>query len=93
MSVAMLRATTPASLAGPISPIPTGGFLGLPGNEARVDMRVVDVYRREGDKLAENWALIDLPYWLKQQDLDILERNRELKGPDLQFLCTTPLFD
>jgi hypothetical protein len=56
-------------------------------------MRVVDVYRREGDKLAENWALIDLPYWLKQQDLDILERNRELKGPDLQFLCTTPLFD
>jgi hypothetical protein len=64
---------------------PTGGFLGLPGNEKRVDMRVVDVYRREGEKLAENWVLIDLPYWLLQQGLDILERNRELKGPDTQF--------
>lgn len=64
---------------------PSGGFLGLPGNETRVDMRVVDVYRREGDKLAENWILIDLPYWLLQQGLDILERNRELKGPDTQF--------
>jgi hypothetical protein len=64
---------------------PTGGFLGLPGNEKKVDMRVVDVYRREGEKLAENWVLIDLPYWLLQQGLDILERNRELKGPDAQF--------
>lgn len=59
---------------------PTGGFMGLPGNEMRVNMRVVDVYRREGDKLAENWILIDIPYWLKQQGLDILERNRELQG-------------
>jgi hypothetical protein len=64
---------------------PTGGFLGLPGNETRVNMRVVDIYRREGDKLAENWVLIDLPYWLKQQGLDILERNRELRGPDTQI--------
>lgn len=53
---------------------PTGGFLGLPGNNIRADMRVVDVYRREGDKLAENWVLIDLPYWLLQQGLDILGR-------------------
>jgi hypothetical protein len=57
---------------------PTGGFLGLPGNELRVDMRVVDVYRREGDKLAENWVLIDLPWWLKQQGLDIFERLETL---------------
>ncbi len=57
---------------------PTGGFLGLPGNELRVDMRVVDVYRREGDKLAENWVLIDLPWWLKQQGLDIFERLEAL---------------
>jgi ketosteroid isomerase-like protein len=53
---------------------PVGGFLGLPGNELRVDMRVVDVYRRCGDKLAENWVLIDLPWWLKQQGLDIFAR-------------------
>jgi len=57
---------------------PTGGFLGLPGNECRVDMRVVDVYRREGDKLAENWVIIDLPWWLKQQGLDILDRCKSI---------------
>jgi len=55
-----------------------GGFLGLPGKGIRADMRVVDIYRREGDKLAENWVFIDLPYWLKQQGLDILERAESL---------------
>jgi hypothetical protein len=39
-------------------------------------MRVVDIYRRNNDKLVENWVLIDLPYWLMQQGLDILERMR-----------------
>ncbi|QEM81190.1 nuclear transport factor 2 family protein [Halomonas binhaiensis] len=57
---------------------PVGGFLGLPGNNIRADMRVVDIYRREGDKLAENWVFIDLPYWLKQQGLDILKRTADL---------------
>ena len=61
---------------------PIGGFLGLPGSDVRADMRVVDIYRREGDKLAENWVLIDLPYWLKQQGLDILERTAGLVGTD-----------
>lgn len=60
---------------------PIGGFLGLPGGEVRADMRVVDVYRREGDKLMENWVLIDIPYWLKQQGLDILERSRKINNP------------
>jgi len=59
---------------------PVGGFLGLPGNDVRADMRVVDIYRRDGAKLAENWVLIDLPYWLKQQGLDIFDRTRMLRG-------------
>jgi predicted ester cyclase len=53
---------------------PNGGFLGLPSSPKRVDMRVVDIYRREQDKLAENWILIDLLHWLLQQDVDILDR-------------------
>jgi predicted ester cyclase len=53
----------------------TGGFLGLPSNSKRLDMRVVDVYRREGDRLAENWIFIDLLYWMLQQDVDVLERT------------------
>ncbi len=59
---------------------PTGGFLGLPGNDTRADMRVVDVYRREGDKLAENWIFIDLLHWLSMQGLDVLARMRQLLG-------------
>ncbi len=61
-----------------LSNTPSGGFLGLPGGNIRADMRVVDVYRREGDKLAENWVLIDLPWWLKQQGLDVIERTRQI---------------
>ena len=55
-----------------------GGFLGLPASERAADMRVVDIYRREGDKLAENWVLIDLPWWLKQQGVDILQRTEQI---------------
>lgn len=58
-----------------------GGFLGLTGGDVPADMRVVDVYRREGDKLKENWVIIDLPYWLKQQGLDILERTAKIANP------------
>ncbi len=58
---------------------PTGGFLGMPASNA-ADMRVVDVYRRDGDKLAENWVFIDLLHWLSMQGLDALERMRQLNG-------------
>ncbi len=60
---------------------PIGGFLGLPSSGKGADMQVVDVYRREGDKLAENWVLIDLPYWLKQQGLDVLDRTQKILNP------------
>ena len=55
----------------------TGGFLGMTGNETRADMRVVDVYRRDGDKLAENWVFIDVLHFLSMQGLDVLERMRK----------------
>ena len=57
---------------------PIGGFLGLTASDQACDMRVVDIYRREGNRLAENWVLIDLPWWLKQQGLDIVERAHEV---------------
>ncbi|MBO6690091.1 MAG: nuclear transport factor 2 family protein [Henriciella sp.] len=60
-----------------------GGFLGLPEATKSSEMRVVDVYRRDGDKLAENWVFIDLPYYLKQQGLDVLERLAQLRGHEL----------
>jgi len=51
-----------------------GGYLGLPASAARGEMRVVDVYRRKDDKLAENWIFIDMLHFLKCQGLDVLER-------------------
>ncbi|MTI65092.1 MAG: ester cyclase [Firmicutes bacterium] len=66
-----------------LSNTPIGGFLGLPGGEISADMQVVDVYCREGDKLSENWVLIDIPFWLKQQGLDIFKRTQQILNPKL----------
>jgi predicted ester cyclase len=57
---------------------PCGGFMGLPATDKDVHMRVVDIYRRDGDKLAENWIFIDLLYFLMQQGIDVLKRNRRI---------------
>ncbi|MDE3078567.1 MAG: nuclear transport factor 2 family protein [Paracoccaceae bacterium] len=54
---------------------PTGGYMGLPGNgKSTADMRVVDIYRRAGDRLAENWIFIDILHFLNMQGLDVLGR-------------------
>jgi len=37
-------------------------------------MRIIDMYRRDGENLAENWIFIDLLHFWKQQGVDILER-------------------
>lgn len=56
----------------------TGGFLGLTASSQEADMRIVDLYRREGDKLAENWIFIDILHFLNMQGVDVLAR---LKHP------------
>ena len=57
---------------------PSGNFMGLPKTEKTVEMRVVDIYRREGNKLAENWIFIDLLYFLMQQGVDVLNRTKKI---------------
>ncbi len=57
---------------------PSGGLMGLPASDRRIHMRVVDMYRRDGDKLAENWIFIDILHFLMQQDVDVLERTRRI---------------
>lgn len=49
-----------------------GGFLGLPASDIHAEMRVVDIYRRDGDKLAENWVFIDILYYMIQHGVDLL---------------------
>lgn len=56
-----------------------GGFLGLPKSDKKAEMRVVDIYRRDGDKLAENWVFIDILYYLIQHGVDLLANPDALK--------------
>ncbi|MDJ1018091.1 MAG: ester cyclase [Paracoccaceae bacterium] len=54
---------------------PSGGYLGGPfEGEGQADMRVIDIYRRSGSKLAENWVFIDIPHFLAMQGKDILPK-------------------
>lgn len=55
-----------------------GGFLGLPKSDVLAEMRIVDIYRRDGNKLAENWVYIDILHYLYQQGLDVLKRIKEI---------------
>jgi len=55
-----------------------GGFMGMPAGAEPGAFRVVDIYRRQGDKLAENWVFIDLLHFWKTQGVDILERMKSV---------------
>ena len=56
------------------------GFMGMPASETQTEMRVVDIYRRDGDKLAENWVFIDILYYLMQHGVDLLKNPDALKA-------------
>jgi len=55
-----------------------GGFMGMPAGTEPGEFRIVDIYRRDGDKLAENWVFIDLIHFWKTQGLDVLARMAEV---------------
>ena len=51
----------------------SGGWLGLPPCGKELELRVMDIWRREGDKLKENWVGIDIIHMCKQMGLDVFE--------------------
>lgn len=51
---------------------PTGGFMGMPAFDKSGEFRVIDIYRREVDKLAENWIFIDLLHFWNSLGVDFL---------------------
>lgn len=59
----------------------TGGFMGMPASDTPGEMRVIDIYRREGEKLKENWIFIDLLHFWKTQGVDILTRTTGIANP------------
>jgi hypothetical protein len=55
-----------------------GGYLGMTGGPGPADMRVIDMYRVENGKLAENWIFIDFLHYLNMQGLDVLTRMEKI---------------
>jgi predicted ester cyclase len=47
------------------------GWLGLPPTNKTLELRVIDIWRREGSLLKENWVGIDIIHICKQMGLDI----------------------
>lgn len=60
--------------------INSGDYLGVPSSEVHADMRIVDLYRREGDKLAENWIFIDMLHFFNMQGVDLLAEVTQKSG-------------
>ena len=58
----------------------SGGFMGMPASTKPAEFRVIDIYRREADKLAENWIFIDLLHFWNMQGVDILARTTGIQA-------------
>ena len=52
-------------------------LFGLPASDKQVSIRSFDIYRREGDLLAENWCLMDMADLFNQLGVDVLKRVKE----------------
>ncbi len=48
-----------------------GGFMGMPEATQSGEFRVIDIYRRDGDKLVENWIFIDLLHFWKTSGISL----------------------
>jgi len=56
------------------------GWLGLKATGADFRMSVQDFWRRDGDKLIENWVMLDLVNVLKQFDIDVFKLLEQQKS-------------
>jgi hypothetical protein len=56
------------------------GWLGLPPTGRYLELRVMDIWRCDGDALVENWVGIDIPHMLQQMGLDLFEQMRCLSA-------------
>ena len=53
------------------------GWLGFNATNKKVTMRVMDFWRREGDRLKENWVFIDIIDLAEQFGMDIFEEMKK----------------
>jgi len=54
-----------------------GGWLGLPPCNKELSLRVMDIWRREGEHLKENWVAIDIIDMCEQMGLDVFSMMKQ----------------
>ncbi len=57
-----------------------GEWLGLAPTHKELSLRVMDIWRREGELLKENWVAIDILDMLMQMGLDVFAQMRDLQS-------------
>jgi len=62
-----------------------GGWLGLPPTGKAIKLRVMDIWRRKGDRLKENWVAIDICHIAQQLGLDIFEQMKKIKNKGVRY--------
>jgi predicted ester cyclase len=55
----------------------SGGWLGLPSTNKKLELRVIDIWRRDGHLLKENWVAIDIIHICKQMGLDVFAEMKK----------------
>ncbi len=58
----------------------SGEFLGMPATGKEIRIPVMDFYRLEGTRIAENWLPMDVPYIAHQMGHDLFARLRHYRG-------------
>ncbi len=66
----------------------TGEFLGQAPTGKQIGMPIIDVWKRKGELLAENWVLIDFLAVFKQMGVDLIAQVSERRGQPTRFLTT-----
>lgn len=57
-----------------------GPWLGMPATGKRINMRVMDFYRLQDSRIAENWVPIDIIDIARQMGVDVFDRVRHMSG-------------
>jgi predicted ester cyclase len=75
-----------AVTGGVVAGTHSGAYLGMPATGKRVRMPVMDFYRLDGVRIAENWLPIDLLGLAAQMGNDLLARVRHHRGQPRRVL-------
>ncbi|NNK66423.1 MAG: SnoaL-like domain-containing protein [Rhodobacteraceae bacterium] len=69
-----------AVTGGVVTGTHSGEYLGMPATGKHIRIPVMDFYRLEGDRIAENWLPMDVPYVAHQMGHDLFARLRHYRG-------------